>query len=75
MTLALYIIGSTAVLLWLSAKLSDANEEIARLKGGQDNCALDDAAYARGVTMSLTCLLVCLAAASRYAPPRKGTGE
>jgi hypothetical protein len=29
---------------------------------------------ARGVTMSLACLLVCLAAASRYAP-RKGTGE
>lgn len=74
MTLALYIIASTAVLLWLSAKLSDANEEIARLKGRQDNRALDDAAYARGATMSVACLLVCLAAASRYAP-RKGAGE
>jgi ABC-type Fe3+ transport system permease subunit len=74
MTLALYIIASTAVLLWLSAKLTEAHEEIARLRGGHDNRAQDDAAYARGVTMSLACLLVCLAAASRYAP-RKGTGE
>jgi hypothetical protein len=74
MTLALYIIGSTATLLWLSAKLTAAHEEIARLQGESQTTRDDYSAYAHGLTMSLACLLVCLAAASRYAP-RKGAGE
>jgi hypothetical protein len=70
MILALYIIGSTAMLLWLSAKLTEAHNEIARIRGESQN--------ARGVALTLACLLVCamvfLAAASRYAA-RKGAGE
>jgi len=71
-TLALYVIGSTAVLLWLSARLTAAHEEIARLQGESQTTRDEASAYAHGVTMSLACLLVCLAATSRYAP-RKGT--
>jgi hypothetical protein len=74
MTLALYIIGSSALLLWLSAKLSAAHEEIARMRGESQTTRDEYSAYAHGVTVSLACLLVALAAASRYAP-RKGTGE
>lgn len=72
MTLALYIIASTAVLLWLSARLTAAHEEIARLQGESQTTRDEASAYAHGVTMSLACLLVCLAATSRYAP-RRGT--
>jgi len=74
----LYTIGATAGMVLLSAKLGEAYEEIARLHRQYDHEAQgvrDEAqAYAHGVTMSLTCLLAAMAAASWYSP-RRGNGK
>lgn len=73
MTLALYIIGSTAVLIVLSARLREAREELARVRAeheAADQAARDErAAHAHGVAVTLACLLAALAAAW-YVPPR-----
>jgi hypothetical protein len=71
-TLALYIIGSTATLLWLSAKLAAAREEIARMRGESQSTRDEYSAYAHGVTVSFACLLAAVLATASW---RKGTGE
>jgi hypothetical protein len=72
--LALYVIGSTFGLVLLSARLREAHEELARLRGEYDGRAQavrdEYSAYAHGVAMSLACLLAGLAMASWYAPQR-----
>lgn len=74
MIVALYVIGSTAGLLVLSARLREARDELARVRDEHDDRAQavrdEYAAYAHGVAMSLACLLAGLAAAHWYAPPR-----
>jgi hypothetical protein len=74
MILALYVIGSTAGLLLLAARLREAREELSRVReeyDDRDRAVRDEcSAYAHGVTMSLACLLAGLAAAAWYAPPR-----
>lgn len=74
MTLALYAIGSTVAVLLLAAQLRDAREELARMRGecdDRDRAVRDEyGAYARGVAVSLACLLAGLAAAAWYAAPR-----
>lgn len=71
MTLALYTIGTTALLLWVSLRLAAAHDEIARMRGESQTTRDEYRAYAHGVTISLACLLAALAAASWHAP-RKG---
>lgn len=77
MMLALYAIGSTGALLWLSARLRQARDELARVRGDcddRDRAVRDEySAYTHGVAMSLACLLAGLAAASWYPPPRPQT--
>jgi hypothetical protein len=69
---ALYVIGSTAGLLLLAARLREAREELARVReeyGDRTQAVRDEyAAYAHGVAVSLACLLAGLAV--WYAPPR-----
>jgi hypothetical protein len=69
---ALYVIGSTAGLLLLAARLRLAREELARVReeyGDRTQAVRDEhAAYAHGVAVSLACLLAALAV--WYAPPR-----
>jgi hypothetical protein len=73
---ALYVIGSTAAVLLLAARLREAHEELARLReecGDRTQAVRDEyAAYARGVAVSLACLLAGLAV--WYAPPRPAPG-
>jgi len=73
MTLALYVIASTLVVLVLSVRLREAHGEMARLRSEHDDCARaardERAAWAQGVTVTLACLLAGLAMA-QYAPPR-----
>jgi hypothetical protein len=74
MTLALYVIGSAFLLVWLSARLREAREELARVRyeSGERAQALRDehAAYAHGAAVTLACLLAGLAAMHWHAPPR-----
>jgi hypothetical protein len=71
---ALYVIGSTAALVLLSARLREAQDELDRVReeyDDRDRAVRDEcSAYAHGITMSLVCLLAGLAAAAWYAPPR-----
>jgi hypothetical protein len=73
---ALYVIGSTAGLLLLAARLREAREELARVReeyGDRTQAMRDEyAAYAYGVAVSLACLLAGLAV--WYAPPRRASG-
>ena len=73
---ALYVIGSTAAVLLLAARLREAREELARVREEYGDCtqAVRDeyAAYAHGVAVSLACLLAGLAV--WYAPPRPASG-
>ncbi len=76
MTLALYVIASTVMVLVLSARLRSAQEELARVRdepGGPAQAAARDeqaayaqAVYAQAVALSLACLLAGMAA--WYAP-------
>ena len=73
MILALYVIGSTAGLLLLSARLREARDELARVREECDDRAQavrdEYGAYAHGVAMSLSCLLAGLGAVRWYAGP------
>jgi hypothetical protein len=74
MIVSLYIIGSTAGLLIMAARLREARDELARMRYDRDADAQaareEYGAYADGVAMALACLLAGLAAAHWYAPPR-----
>ena len=74
MFLALYVIGSTAALLLLSARLREARGELSRVReecDDRDRAVREEySAYAYGVAVSLACLLAGLAAASWYGSPR-----
>lgn len=73
MSVALYVVVSTGLVVLLSARLREAREELARVRrecdgraeGVRDECA----AYAQGVAVSLLCLLAALGAAQWYARP------
>jgi hypothetical protein len=74
MTLALYVIASTVMVLVLSARLRSAQEELARAReepGGSEQAADRDeqAVYAQAVALSLAYLLAGMAA--WYAPPQR----
>jgi hypothetical protein len=73
MTLALYVIASTVMVLVLSARLRGAQEELARAReepGGRAQAAdrQDQAAYTQALALSLAFLLAGIAA--WYAPPQ-----
>lgn len=73
MTVALYVIVSTSLVVVLSARLRDAQEELARVRqelGERAQAAAREerAAYAQVVALSLACLLAGMAA--WYAPQR-----
>lgn len=74
MIYALYVIGSTAGLVLLAARLGAAQQELARVRGESDDRARAVAdeycACTQGVAMALACLIAGLAAASWHAPPR-----
>jgi hypothetical protein len=72
---ALYVIGSTAGLVVLAARLGVAQRELARVRAESDDdyaraAAEECSAYAHGAAMALACLLAGLAAAW-YGPPRQ----
>ena len=83
MTLALYVIVSTFMVLVLSARLRDAREELARVRAESGDRAQAAAreertAYAQALSLSLACLLAGMAA--WYVPPQSsarpaGTGR
>jgi hypothetical protein len=72
MIVALYVIGSTFGLLLVSARLREAHAELARMRAeyDRDRAVREEyGAYARGVAVTLACVLAGLAAASWYPPP------
>ena len=66
MSMALYVVVSTGLLVLLSARLREAREELSRLRGECDArteaVRAEYAAYAQGTAMTLACLLAGLAA-------------
>ena len=78
-SLALYVIGSTFLVLLLSARLRDAQAELARLRAQCDARAeavrAEYAAYAHGTAMTLACLLAGVAAMHWHATARPAPGS
>jgi hypothetical protein len=78
MTLALYVIASTVMVLVLSARLRSAREELARARQEPGSAQATDrdeqaahaqAVYTQAIVLSLACLLAGMAA--WYATPQR----